>query len=78
MVEENTPKELDWLEKAKAEREALEKTNAETARLIEEQKDLIAKQVLSGEANVSKEPEAKKPVSDVEYYEAAKKCIILE
>jgi hypothetical protein len=75
---ENELKEIDWLAKAKAEREAQDKTNAETARLLEESKNLEARRILSGEANVSKEPVPKKPVSNIEYYEAAKKGIILE
>jgi hypothetical protein len=75
---ENENKPIDWLDKARAEREAQEKTNAETARLLEEMKNLEARRILSGEATLSKDPEPKKPVSNVEYYEAAKKGIILE
>lgn len=82
MVEETKPteavKELDWIEKARAEREQQEKVNSETARLNQETKEIEAKRILSGEAEKSAEPEKKKEVSNIEYYEAAKKGVILE
>jgi hypothetical protein len=64
MEEEN---KLTYLELVKAEREALEKANAETRELIKKQEDLIARQIIGGQTDAGKQPAQPKEETPAEY-----------
>lgn len=79
--EEDKPKSkkeetaLSFLEQAKAERIELEKTRAETAKLVERLEQLKAEDVLSGRVpHVKAEPKPK--MSNKEYAESISKGIV--